>query len=288
MRIYLNIPDIPLYFISISFIMDETIPMKVSLYKNKLLIIVAGVLTIIALNFYSREVRSFFYSISAPIQKAFWKEGQNISDFFGSIIKSGGLEEKINNLELENQKLLSEIILLNRLREENVDLRAALGIGLEKDFNLELAEIIAKNSEEDYVLINRGADSNLKEGMPVITESKALCGKISEVYGTTSKVSLISEKKTIFEAEMREKEIKGEIQGDGNSRIIFKRVAPDKEITEGDLIVTTSLSRIFPKDLLVGKVNKISGSDIKYHKEAEISPLCQIEDLNRLLIITNF
>ncbi len=49
-------------------------------------------MVILFLNFYQKEVKNFFYKISEPIQKIFWRIGDRVSDFFETVFE-------INNLK---------------------------------------------------------------------------------------------------------------------------------------------------------------------------------------------
>ena len=62
--------------------------MKPPTRKNKVLIItVIGILLVLSLNFFQKEVKGFFYAISAPIQKNLNQAGSNVSDFFSGIFR---------------------------------------------------------------------------------------------------------------------------------------------------------------------------------------------------------
>jgi rod shape-determining protein MreC len=151
-----------------------------------------------------------------------------------------------------------------------------------------MAEVIARDVFQDFVLINKGKDANFASGMPVLAEGKVLLGRISEVYDNFSKVMLISNKSSSFDAKISEKDIYGVIKGEGNSSIIFDLIPQDKKAEEGDLIITSSLGGIFPKGLLVGQVKEIKKSDIKPYQKAILEPMFNLNDLELVFIITNF
>ena len=130
--------------------------MKLSSNLKIIIILVLLVIFFIVLNLtgFSKEIKNFFYLISSPIQKTFWKTGDNISDFFGGIFENKNLKNENEELKLKIQGLEAENIFLEELKKENETLRTALGIGLEKDFKLILAEVIGKDLTEDTLEIN--------------------------------------------------------------------------------------------------------------------------------------
>jgi len=83
--------------------------MRFSSKKNKVLIMVVAVVLLVSLlNFFQKEVRSFFYSVSAPIQKVLFRAGESTSDFLQSILRVKTLKQELDELKLENQELLSQ------------------------------------------------------------------------------------------------------------------------------------------------------------------------------------
>lgn len=255
---------------------------------NKIWIVVLAALILIGFGFYQGGVRNFFYSLSAPIQKSLWGTGEKTVNLFKAILKSGDLQKELDELRFENQKLLSKIASLNTLREENETLRQALNVGLQNEFKLEFAEIISKDIDEDYILIDKGSGSGISENMPVITESKILLGRIGEVSKNFSKVMLISNTKSTFEAKIQDKEIQGIIDGKGDLSLSLRLLSQENDIQDGDLIITTALGGIFPKGLLIGEIKKIEKSDVKPIQEAIISPFFDLTRFRSLFIILDF
>jgi rod shape-determining protein MreC len=236
----------------------------------------------------TKDVKNFFYLISEPIQKTLWQTGKRTSDFLTGIFRAESLKKEVENLSFRNQELLSQIVTLKELKKENETLREALGIGLEKEFQLKLSQVISKDISQDSILINKGLKDGLKKDFPVITSQKVLLGRIDEVYQNFSKVKLISNKESSFDIKIFEKEIYGVAKGKGSLRLYLDFIPKDQEISQGELIVTTTLGGIFPPGLLVGVIKEIKKSDIEPFQKAEILPSFDLKKLNNLFIITNF
>jgi len=161
---------------------------------------------------------------------------------------------------------------------------------LEKEFKLSLAEVVSKDISQDSILINKGSKDGIANNSPVITQQKTLVGKIGEVYENFSRVILISNKESSFDAKISdpENDISGVVNGKGNLQLFLDFVPQEKEIKEGDFIVTTSLGGIFPKGLLVGQIGKVLRSDIEPFQQAKIRPAFDIRELETVFIITDF
>ncbi len=252
------------------------------------IILVLLIAFFVALNLsgFSKEVKNFFYLISSPIQKTFWQAGCNVSDFFEVISKNKQIKREIDELELKIKELTAENARLKELKTENEVLRGALDIGLEKEFKLILAGAIGKDVSQDFILINKGSKDGVAKDFPVITQQKVLAGKIGEVYENFSKVILISDKKSSFDAKISETTIQGVVKGDGNLKLFLDLIPYEKEVKEGDLVVTTALGGIFPEGLLVGIIKEVLRSDIHPFQKAEVFPFFDLKELKTLFIIT--
>ncbi len=259
--------------------------MRFPFKKTKILIVIFGILVLVLLNFFQKEVKNLFYLGSQPLQNWLWQRGGELSDFSELISGFKNLKKENEELRLKNQELWHEILTLKEIKKENEFLKKALGIGLEKEFELDLAQVIGKDISGDLLLINKGERDGILKGLPVITEQKVLIGRISEVYGNFSKIILLTAKDFSFDAEISEKEIYGVAKGKGNFILSLEFLPIDKEIKEGDLVQTSILGGIFPKGLLVGEIKKIQKSDIESFQRAEIEPAFKIGDLRFLFII---
>ena len=243
------------------------------------MLIIVGLSFILSLNFFRKEVKGFFYYISAPLQEKLWGGGSGVSSFFGAILRAGSLEEENDNLKLEIQSLLSQQNNLRDLQEENQSLREALGIGLQKDFRLELVNVISKDTDRDVVLIDKGSAYGLSKGLPLISSQKVLIGNIIEVYQNYSKVLLISSKESSFEAQVSRGNIAGLAKGLGKSQIFLDLISKDAQIKEGDLVVSGVFS--------VGLVKEIIKIDINPFQGAEVSTFFDIGGLDKAFVVLN-
>ena len=161
-----------------------------------------------------------FYTVSLPVQNFFWGLGKKAADLFDTVSQIGKLERENKELDLKNQDLLSKINSLEETKKENEILRTALGLGLEKDFELKMAKVISKDLSIDFIEINKGSGDGILENHPVITSQKVLVGKVSAVYENFSKVMLISDKQSSFDAEISGKEISSLVRGQGILRFL--------------------------------------------------------------------
>ena len=256
-------------------------------FRIGIIIFVIIAILIFNLSPFSKSVKGFFYSLSEPIQLWLWEKGIKTSAFFQAILKAGDLTEENIFLKLENQELLSQNIELEKLKKENESLRIALGLGIEKEFNLEIVQIIAKEISNDYLIVNKGFNDGIRAGFPVITETKVLVGKISELYENISKVELLSSKNSSFDIEIFGKEIYSLAKGKGNFKILLDLIPKEGKIDIGDKVISSVVGGNFPEGLLIGEIEDIKKSDTAAFQQAEVKPGFDIKDLKNLFIISN-
>jgi len=234
-----------------------------------------------------KEIKNFFYCFSQPIQKTLWRTGDNVSDFFSGIFKINILEKELESVYQKNKELQGQIVSLKELEKENKTLRDALNIGLQKDFQLEFAQVVSKDISQDSILINKGLKDGISKGLPVLTSEKIILGRIGEVYDNFSEVILISNKESSFDAKIQDKNISGLVRGEGSSDLFIDLIPKNEEISKGDFVVTTALGGIFPKGLLVGEITEVKKTDIQPFQTAEIKPSFEIGELENVFIILN-
>jgi len=260
---------------------------------HKIRIIVSVVLLVILffilnLTTFSDKTKNFFYSISSPIQRNLWQAGDNVSDFFSGIFNAQELKKEKDEIFLRNLELISQISALKELERENKDLREALNLGLEKDFQLVLSQVINKDISQDSLLVNKGSEDGIFPGLPVITSQKTLLGQIGKVYKDFSEVILITNKESSFDAKITEKEIYGAVKGKGNLKASLNLLPKEEDISEGEIVVTSTLGGIFPPKLLVGIIKEIKKTDIEPFQTAELALSFNLGELDNVFIITNF
>jgi len=253
-----------------------------------IVILLIAFFVVLNLTGFSKEVKNFFYFISAPIQKTFWEAGDSVSDFFEAVSEIRNLKKENENLELGIQELNAEIAMLRDLEKENRVLREALALGLQEEFKMVFAQITGKDIAQDSILIDKGLKHGISRDKPVITQQKVLVGKISDVYDNFSRVMLISNKESAFSVNIQMTDVKAIAKGRGGLQLFLDFVPRDVEIRDGDRVVTTALEGIFPKGLLIGYVKEIEKSDLEPFQRAEIHSAFNLKELESVFVIIGF
>jgi len=256
--------------------------------RNKVSILVLALFFILTLNVVSKDVRSFFGNISEPLQSPLWNAGNTISAFGSSLSRGGQLQGRNEELVAQNLSLVQELVELQAIAKENSELREALDLNIDKDFEVVMATVIGKNIAEDILIIGIEEDLDIRPGMPVMSPSKVVVGRVLEYANKIAKVRLISEQKNSFDAKIVSKDITGIIRGQGSGELIFDLVPYDRVLEEEDIVVTSELGGIFPGNLLIGKIQHIISGGAEPFQKAVVTPFFQINQAHVLFIVRQY
>jgi rod shape-determining protein MreC len=235
---------------------------------------------------FSKEVKNFFYLISAPIQNVFWQIGKGISDFFGTIFNIKELKNENKSLKLEIQELNARITQLKEIEKENKILRETLDIGLQKEFKLIFGQIVGKDIGRDSILINKGLKDGVLKNMPVITQQKILIGRIIEIYNDFSRVMLISHQDSAIPVSIENTD--AITVGKNNFQAKVDHISSEAKIQDGSGVVTSGLGGIFPAGILIGYIKNIEKLGVELFQQADLQLAVDIRDIKNIFIIKDF
>ncbi len=262
--------------------------MRLSLSKGIGAAAALGVLaaSIAAFNvpFLNAGLKNGVYLVLGPMQQSVWFAGAQVSGFFGSVAGINSSAQENVRLRSQVEELLAKNAQISDLEKENDYLRQGLNLELGKDFDLKMADIVAKSVSEDTIIIDKGSKDMVQPGMPVITSERAVVGKISKVYDDFSEVELVTGKKLSFDVKIGDTLIDGLAKGQGDMRTIIDLVPKDKELKSGDAVVTSRMGGIFPAGLLIGTINNIKKNDVETFQSADVSLAFDINCASRVFI----
>lgn len=231
--------------------------------------------------------------ITAPFRSAANGIWNGIEDFI-SAYNDG------NKLMLENAELEAEV---NELREQLADYQATqaenefykkyLKIAENHpDFKFTAATLISRDNDDPYqsFVINKGSLNGVSAYDPVITDA-GLVGFVSQVGLTTAKVTtVLSPELSIGALDSRTNDsgvVSGDLEIAKNNKTKFYNLARSCSVAIGDYVVTSG-EGIFPKGLLIGKIETIDTDKYNTSIYATVTPFANIEELRQVMVITEF
>ncbi|HHY27678.1 MAG TPA: rod shape-determining protein MreC [Desulfitobacterium dehalogenans] len=203
------------------------------------------------------------------------------------------LKTRVEQLTGDNLKLKEQV--LAGLRYNELDSKMFRGPNVDKYQKIG-ASIINRNPNAWYqtITINRGIEDGVSVNDPVIV-ALGLVGKIVSVTPTTSEVLLITDSEGQVSALVRGSTgsptfgiVEGtykrtsRLEAEGNLQMLLRR---DDNVNVGDLVLTSGLGGVYPKDIPIGKVEQIQLDGSGLLKTAYISPLVNFDSLEEVYIV---
>ena len=230
--------------------------------KRKILVFFLLLAIFFVLNLFN--FKELFYSFSENIQTKLWRVNSNCE-------------------LIEDQKLISLMAENEELKGENTFLKESLGLKNYPEISLISSRIISKDYMSDSILINAGSIDGVKIGFPVVINDKILIGRVLEVYNNYSRVKLLSSKDNLTDASING--VVGLAKGKGGELISLEMFPRDKDLKEGDLILTSSLGGNYPAGLVIGKVKNPKKVDNEPFQVSEIEKPYNIFSIDRLNVL---
>jgi rod shape-determining protein MreC len=154
------------------------------------------------------------------------------------------------------------------------------------DYSPVNTRVISWASEFDQqVVIAAGSDHGIREETPVVTRD-GLVGSVTQVAGSAALVTLLTDENSAVQARDQKTDAIGLVRhGQGEGTLILDRVTKDRNVEEGDIIVTAGTrSRqypsLFPRGIPIGIVTSVGQSDTAPYKQIQIEPFVDFSALD--------
>ncbi len=232
--------------------------------------------------------------VITPVQKVFTSASHGVSNFFGYFSNKKALQAEIDSLKKENSELKQQLVKNEAAYNENEQLRKLLNLKSNNvEFELEAAEVIARNPSNWYnsLMVDKGAADGIALNQTVVSAGNTLVGRVSEVGTTWSRITLVTDAEHAAGAQISRSGEYGICEGDasgtseGGCRMSF--VSKNADIIVGDTVITSGLGGIYPKGLVIGKVQKIRPDIQGISQYATVKPEADFKNLKTVFIIQN-
>ncbi len=235
---------------------------------------------------------SGFGSAINPLQKVIYTIGDKFKGTLDFFLNFSKVKEENDELTKENIELKNNLLEYAKLKEENERLREVLNFANSKDnYDYIGTEIIGYSGESfsDGYIIDKGENDGLKKDMVVIS-NKGLVGQVTSTGSNWAIVeSLLNENIAVSVMVNSTRETTGILRGyvtrtiNGLTKVT--NLPLDSEIKEGDVILTSGLGQIYPKEIRIGEVISVESDEIKVMKTAIVKPYVDFNKLEELFVI---
>lgn len=209
---------------------------------------------------------------------------------------TGYVYEQINNVEQyfslkdENQKLALENAQLKNMlfnKKDTVLTTIPANLGIYKVIQ---SKVISNsyNRQENYITINNGANSGIKEDMGVVS-SQGVVGYIEKTSAGYSTVITVLNRKFRLGAKIKKNNHFGTLTWNGKSTGFAQLTDVPRlaTVVKGDTIVTGSESTIFPENIAIGTIEKVYIDKKTNYFTLEVRLFNDMTSLGNVYIIEN-
>ncbi len=193
-----------------------------------------------------------------------------------------------------NRELRARLVDYYDVKEENVRLWKFYELKKEhKDYQFVPATALRRDSNDEFYsfTIDKGTASDITTGDPVMGEN-GLIGYISEADVKTAKVvTILSPQSGIGAIDKASKDtgiITGSARFADDNQTMFAKLKSEHKVKEGDIITTTGVSGIYPKNLIIGEVKDIGYDTYDTSYYAIVTPYEDIRKITDVAVITDF
>lgn len=251
------------------------------------------------------KIGGFFYTV-----------GSEIKGFFSNIFYASSIKNENEELELKNTELEKKAVAYDNLIKENEELRKMLEFKETRgEYDYVGADITGSSTEGwlQSFIINKGSDDGIKEGLVAISPNGSLVGVIKNVSKTWSEIETVTSpnvsiacyiSKVTSDVNDTNNENSGD-EAENNSandapngvlkgistnkqtdpRAVINYIPIQSDVNKDDLVLTSGLGKLYPKDIVIGKVLEVEEETGKGMKVATIVPNVEFDKLNGVLIV---
>ena len=228
-----------------------------------------------------------------PLQSVVYKGTNKVKETLDFFLNFSEVKAQNKELIKKNEELENELATYSDLKEENDRLRDVLKFTEERNnYNYIPCDIIAHSGGSflDGYVVNKGKNDNVQKGMIVIA-AQGLVGQVTSVGSNWSIVQpLVNENIAVSVMVESTRDATGYIKGfkDSKNRNLAKvyDLPMESEIKKGDVIMTSGVGMLYPKEIRIGEVINVEEDKVKVMKNAVVKPYVDFNKLEELFIVS--
>ena len=232
-----------------------------------------------------------FNSMTVPVQKALWYVSTKASDFNYQFEEKEKLYQENENLKSELNHQRDITVDYYNVKRENERFKKYYEI---KESNSSLkfvsASVIGRDQTDifgDFVL-DKGKSSGIDVNDAVITEN-GIVGRVCEVSLESSRVkSVLSPEFKVGVQDCVSGVVMGSLEATENNFTKMMFIPAQNSISPDDIIVTSSASGMYPKNLKVGKVKEVKYDNYECSHYALIELFEDVKNVKEVFVVSDF
>ena len=224
------------------------------------------------------RIKGVFKNVTVPLQGFFIKSLQSLKEGADTMRGFGGLAAENSRLSEEIIYLQARLVELENLEQENRHLQDQLDFYSRQKRALIPCQIISRTISGWWqsVRLDKGRAQGVASSRAVISPD-GLVGRTDEVSAYSAEVLLISDPACKVSARVKRTGSFGLVTGlgvnsQGHPVARMQFIHKDTPIQPGDVVVTSGLGGVFPKDILIGYIETVGTEEAGLYQYADIIP----------------
>jgi rod shape-determining protein MreC len=187
------------------------------------------------------------------------------------------LQNKLTLQALENLELKNYLKALQQMQNFHLEF---------SDVPFTLAEVVGFSGQfhDRNLIINKGSADGVEFDSPVVS-ADGIIGKVVVVNNANSIVLPLNHSQFQLAVMDKSTNVQGILQSDLTGNTYMNLIKLGSQISIGDTVVTSNLSRLFPKGYPVGKISRIKESQDNLFLSAQIVPFTFVENLEHVFVL---
>lgn len=221
-----------------------------------------------------------YWVADTPTRISFW-----IDDV---LVSRSDLIEENEDLKLQLLLVRQQLQRLETLESENRNLRALQDSAQVIEGKVLPAQIINVSPDRlsRRILINKGARDGVFVGQALL-DAYGLMGQVDEVLPLNSWVLLITDPHHVTPVEVNRNGERALARGSrtGASELELEFVTQTQDITAGDLLVSSGMGQVFPKDYPVAEVTSVYQDPGQPYLLVKARPMAEIDSTRNVMLV---
>ncbi len=247
--------------------------------------------------------------VTAPLQGLVGGTAGRFGGLWSHYIALVGVKRDNEKLSADNAALRARVESLSQLAARAERLERLLELRAQIQADTLAAQVIGVETSRQFRVLrlrielgglarlNRDASpspgspaallAETRPGMPVLSPS-GVVGRVLRISGPYADVQLTTDPRTSIDVVLPRTGSRGVLKGvASDSRYLCRveYVLHKDDIQVGDAVVTSGLGGLFPRDMPIGKVARVSKPDSSLYQEIEVEPLVDFGKLREVLVV---
>jgi rod shape-determining protein MreC len=236
-------------------------------------------------------------AVLSPIEQGAsraFKPFRDLANWVGDTVSAKG---KVDSMKKDLAATRQQLAQAQTAVRENQQLQGLVNLHRRPDFprgtGPVTARVIAINPSVWYstVQIDVGRSDGVRVDDPVVT-GDGLVGKVTDVNGGTSTVTLITDSSSSVSAEIVPEGSNGVVQpavGDPND-MQLNFVQKGRDITVGQTVITSGfasgrLESLYPRGIPIGRVRKVDANELELYQRVHIQPFADFRRMDVVQVL---